>query len=242
MTRTSITVIIAVCLMYSHLSFAQTVSVEQASKETYIDDLQLLPSVGGVNYGYVREDTKVGKYLCGGMSFSEADDASAIVSHTLEFILGYESGEKLPKYIILCSRVLASGQPVGGIPIPPINLLMLDAVTTTDHLEHIVLHELYHLLEYRYDSINDKEWQIRFGHGYANSYSGFLKKSPIGSGSDGFANSYSETFPHEDRAELFAFLILQPEKLKSNVDSVLDEKVQYIVEKCNKRWGWNLGW
>ncbi len=239
---TQLIVIIFILLMYAHLSFAQIVSVKQASKETYIEDLQLLSSDGSVNYGYVENDAKLGKYLCGGMSFTEADDASVIVSHALGFIHGYESGEGLPKYIILCDGVMTSGKPIGGIPVPPINLLMLDAGASIDHLEHLALHELYHLLEFRSNSFNDKEWQTRFGHGYANSYNGFLKNSPIGSGNAGFANSYSETFPHEDRAELFAFMILQPDKLRSIMDSVLYEKVQYIVEKCNRYWGWNLVW
>ena len=242
MSKTAITTFFTLWLVCGSHSFAQPISAEQASKETHIEGLRLLPYEAGVNFGYVEKDTKLGKYLCGGMTVDEASSSSNLVSHTLEFTLGHELGKGRPKYIILCSQVLASGQRVGGIPVPPINLLMLDASASAEHIEHTVLHELFHLIEYRFNSFNDVEWQHRFGGGYANTYKGYLKNAPIGSGKDGFANSYSETFPHEERAELFAFLILQPEGLASQMDDELSEKVQFIVDKCNKLFNWNILW
>jgi len=222
-------------------AFPQTVTQQQAATETYIQNLQLVPGNGNINFGYVTEDTSLGNYECGGLSQGEARKVTRVVSKTVTAIPGYGANEDLPKYMILCSKVVASGRPIGGIPVPPINLLMFDVSGNTDHLQHVVLHELFHLLEYRTDSFNDSEWQTRFGQGYSNSYTG-ATSSPMGSGGEGFINSYSRSFPHEERAELFAFLVLQPAQLQTHADRTLNEKIRYLVDKVNRLRDWDMAW
>lgn len=233
-------------LIWSSVAPAQGVSEVQASRETEINDLRLLEPTSGINVGYVENDAIPGggKYLCGGMSASDARAAAAIAAGALAKVPAAALARIQLKYIILCGRALARGQPIGGIPVPPLNLLMLDmggGASHASHGEHIVLHELYHLIEYRFGTFDDAEWQRRFGTGYANSYAGRLKESPIGSGKRGFLTSYSETFAHEERAELFAFLLLDSREVTAHIDASRDEalkaKAQYLIDKCNRLLG-----
>ena len=72
--------------------------------------------------------------------------------------------------------------------------------------------------------------------GYVNNYAADLSNG--GSGNPGFLNAYAQTFPHEDRAELFAALLLRPadvvEQIRATADSVLRRKVLYMDEKSQR--------
>ena len=113
--------------------------------------------------------------------------------------------------------------------------------SNTLYLQRSFLHELYHLIEYRFNAYQDTEWQKLFGAGYANSYDGRITQSPIGSGKRGFLNAYAETYPHEERAELFASLLLNPAEvvahIKATNDRLLKEKALYLVKKCERLTG-----
>lgn len=230
-------------------AIAQTVSELQASQETEIDGLRLLEPASGITFGYVEQDTNPGggKYLCGATSASTARAAATMMAGALAKIPAHSLAKAELKYIILCGRLLASSQLIGGIPVPPLNLLMLNIgenAALTSYHEHMMFHEFYHLMEYRFNTFNDAEWQSRFGGGYTNSYAGRLKKSPIGSGKPGFLNAYSETFPHEERAELFTFLLLNAHEVTAHIettaDTALKEKILYLVDKCNLLLGFAL--
>lgn len=229
-----------ILILWSIASEAQVVTLQQAVKETYIEGLQLLPSTSGINVGFVKKNTKLGKYQCGAMSLSEASTAINNVARALRAIPKSQIHKVRPKYLILCSHTLASGVAIGGLPIPPLNLLMLDAVGAAQQVRHTFLHELFHLIEYRHKTFKDTQWQRQFGKGYKNSYQGALVSAPIGSGEKGFVSAYAETYPHEDRAELFAFLLLQEHKLHSINDPTLKRKIQYIGDKCYRLLGWRL--
>lgn len=231
-------IVLLTCLQ---VASAQTVTQQQAATETYIPNLQLLASSDGINYGYVAEDTAMGQYRCGGTTSAQAARAARTAGDALAAIPGYGRNEGLPKYMILCSEVEAAGRAIGGIPVPPVNLLMFDISGDTDYLRRIVLHEFYHLLEYRTGSNSDSQWQSQFRQGYKNSYNG-ASDSSVGSGDAGFINAYSQSFPYEDRAELFTYLILDPRALRANADDMLNSKIQFIVEKANRLRGWRLSW
>src|SRR5689334_24000976 len=61
---------------------------------------------------------------------------------------------------------------------PPPRSTLFPYTTLFRSLQHIVLHELYHLIELRSNTYQDAEWQQKFGAGYANSYGGRMKQSP----------------------------------------------------------------
>jgi hypothetical protein len=233
---------------------AQTASEQQAAKETYIDGLRLLEAASlqprlatlGINLGYVVQDTRPGggKYFCGAMTRDESRAAARIITNALSKLPDAAIGKLGLRYVILCSRAMAAGQRIGGIPVPPLDLLMLDVGESgndTLYLQHLFLHELFHLAEYRFNTYQDAEWEKLFGAGYANSYGGRAKRSTIGSGKRGFLNAYAETYPHEERAELFAFLVLHPAEvvahIKATNDEVLKEKALYLARKCQRLMG-----
>lgn len=229
---------------------AQTLSEQQAAKETYIDGLRLLEAgTFGIRLGYVEKDTRPGggKYFCGAMSREDSRSAGRIITSALSQLPEAALGKLRLRYVILCSRAMAGGQRIGGIPVPPLDLLMLDvgeSGSNAVYLQRGFLHELYHLIEYRFNTYQDTEWQKLFGAGYANSYDGRMQQSPIGSGKRGFLNAYAETYAHEERAELFASLVLNPAEviahIKATNDQVLKEKALYLVRKCERLMGLRL--
>jgi hypothetical protein len=225
---------------------AEVVSEQQAAQETEIQNLRLLEPAYGISFGYVEADAVPGggKYLCGGMNVNSARSAAGVVRSAFAKMPSPALAKAQLKYIILCSRAEVSGQAIGGIPVPPLNLLMVAVSGNPVQGEHLVIHELYHLLEFRFNTFNDANWQNRFSTGYANSYTGRIAQSAIGSGGKGFLNSYSETFPHEDRAELFASLLLEAPKVANQInaanDTMLREKVLYLVDKWNPLLGMAL--
>src|SRR5687767_4643829 len=160
-------------------ALAQVPSEEQAARETEFDGVKLVGSQGqdrhltslGIHLAYVLVDTRPaeGMFLCGAMTRQEAQDAGSTVSAQLQNIPDASLTRLGLRYVVLCSRALAGGQAIGGIPVPPLNLLMLDGAGDSAALQHRTLHELYHLAEYRSGTINDTEWVARFSGGsYSN--------------------------------------------------------------------------
>ena len=227
---------------------AQAPSEQQAARETEFDGLKLVGAgqdrrltALGIHVAYVAADTRPseGMYLCGAMTREDAKDAGNSVAAALQFLPDASLVRLRLRYVVLCSRATAGGQSIGGIPVPPLSLLMLDGAGDSSALQHRTLHELYHFAEYRAASFNDTEWVARFGGGdYANRYPGLLQRSPIGSGKPGFVNAYAEIHPHEDRAELFTYLVLAPRDVAALIrrtgDPVLRQKAEYLIDKSQR--------
>ena len=237
----------AVLLCLALLPLATAAQDEpQAARDTEFDGLKLLGQAQdrrlaglGIRLGYVPSDTRPseGMYLCGGMTQDDAKAAGDTVATALQYLPDATLGRLRLRYVILCGRATAAGQSIGGVPVPPLSLLMMDAGSDSSTLQHRTLHELYHFAEYRAASFSDSEWAARFGAGYSG-YPSQLRRSPIGSGKPGFLNAYGETYPHEDRAELFAYLVLAPRDVAAQIrrtgDSVLKQKAEYVIDKCQR--------
>jgi hypothetical protein len=215
----------------------------QAARETEFDGLHLLGEImRGVHFGYVEIDTRPseGMYVCGALRRGDAAAAAATVATALQSLPDGALSKLRLRYVIVCGGATAGGQRIGGIPVPPLDLLMLDASDDLS-MQHRTLHELYHLIEYRFGGIGDAEWTAQFGGGYSNQYPGMLRKAPLGSGKPGFATAYGETYPHEDRAELFAHMVLNPRELAgligSRGDAVLRRKVDFLSDKLDRAIG-----
>ncbi len=219
----------------------------QAARETEFDGLRLLGAPArGVHFGYVEADTRPseGMYLCGALGRDDARSAASTVAGALQNLPDAALARLRLRYVVLCGGATAGGQSIGGIPVPPLDLLMLDAGGDPAALQHRTLHELYHLIEYRSGGIGDADWAGQFGGGYSNRYPGLLHRSPLGSGKPGFINAYGETHPHEERAELFAYMVLSPGELadliRRNGDEVLRRKANYVSDKCQRAIGMAL--
>lgn len=239
--------IAAAALLFCGAAWAQSGTDADAARETLIDGLRVLPglSVGGVRMAYVDDDTRPdgGQYTCGGLTRDDALSAAATVSSALDALPAGALARVRLRYVVLCREALASGRRIGGIPVPPLNLLMLDVGDKAGTLRHGTLHELYHLAEFRGGSLDDAGWNAQF-MGYGGSYPGILRRSPIGGGKPGFINAYGETFAHEERAELFAYLVLDPAGVASHVrgkgDDVLRKKARYVADRADALMGMSL--
>jgi hypothetical protein len=222
-------------------------SERDGARETEFEGLRLLGSSQerrltqlGVSLGYVETDTRPGggQYVCGALDRNSALSAASSVAEALQYLPDTAFARLRLRYVVLCGFATAAGQSIGGIPVPPLDLLMLDASGSAGNLQHTTLHELYHLFEYRIGSFSDAAWSGQF-EGYSNSYPGLLRRSPVGSGRAGFINSYGESHPHEERAELFAFMLLSPAAVAAQAarDPVLRRKTEYIADKCERQLG-----
>ncbi|MGQ0587277.1 MAG: hypothetical protein ACT4PK_08760 [Gammaproteobacteria bacterium] len=231
------------------LALAQAPDESQAARETEFDGLRVLAGPDsrlaslGVYFGHVEKDTRPseGVYVCGGMSRSDATDAANTAATALSNLPDAALRRLGLRYVVVCSGLTESGRSIGGIPVAPHRLLVLDGSGDSASVQHRTLHELYHLLEFRSGGISDSEWISQFGGGYSNQYPGLLRQTPLGSGKQGFATAYGETYPHEDRAELFAWLVLAPRDVANLAsrrgDSVLRRKAEFLSDKCQRAIG-----
>jgi len=232
----------SIVLAWHDTAWAQSPAELQAARETELPDLRLVDaqqvdsrmSSLGIRFGYLEKDVRpgdTGRYFCGGLSTDRSAAATPAVAAALAR-LPYESVRKLGlRFVILCGAAKEGERPIGGINVPPLNLLMLEVGPS---LERTTLHELYHLAESRYNTLADADWDRQFA-GYANGYVPDLLKGALGSGKPGFLTAYAETFPYEDRAVLFEALVFEPgnvlAQIRATGDSVLRRKVLYMEEK-----------
>ena len=239
-------------LLVAGTAFAQTAEETAAAKETHIDGLRLVNATQmsgptgkylaglGLSLGYTIADTQPGggKYFCGALQPQSITYVSEQITNALmKMPPAAVTGMGL-KYIILCSTAKAGGTVIGGIPVPPLNLLMLNVEggnARPEHLQSVTLHEYFHLVEYKQNSYSDADWEQRF-KGY--THAGVVARGAIGSAGPGFLNQYAATLPGEERAELFATMLLQPYDLltyiKEKDDKVLLQKVLFINSKTEK--------
>lgn len=230
-------------------------SREQAAEETELEHIQLLGAHlqspfltnAGVILGYVSKDTRpgtTGKYYCGALSRKAAIDSGKMIARSMQRMSARTIEKTGLKYVLLCNGAKKWNRRIGGIPVAPLRLLMMDATGNASYSDHILMHEFYHFAEIRLDDLNDSDWNDRFDHGYAGSFKPSLLTEKLGSGQRGFASAYSMTLPEEERAELFAHLMIQPSRVvrlaKSSSDAVLLEKIEFISEKVEDMLGLNL--
>ena len=226
----------------------------QAARETEIPSLRLVDKrdvdvrLGslGILLAYVEQDARAGngRYFCGALSDDRIGIAAPPVAAALARV-PYWSVRKLGiRYVLLCAGAKVADRPVGGLAVSGLDLFLLDVASgNAAFLEEVTLHELYHIAERGFNTIDDQDWNRQFT-GYSNAYAPDLLKGELASRKPGFLNAYSETFPHEERAELFAALLLKPgdvlAQIRATSDSVLRRKVLYMDEKVWRMLGLRL--
>ncbi len=237
-----------IALAWHDTASSQSLADDLASQETQLPGLRLVaardfdPRVSSlvIRLGYLVKDVRpgaTGHYFCGALTKDRGVSAAQYVASALAR-LPYVPVRRLGvRYVILCGGAKDGDRPIGGIPVSALDLLMLDVGTRNPaFLESATLHELYHLAEARFSTLADADWDRQFS-GYANSYAPDLKGG-LGSGKPGFVDAYAETFPQEDRAELFAALLIQPgdvlARIRATGDSVLRAKVLYMDQKSQR--------
>lgn len=201
----------------------------------------------GIHFAYVQEDVRPGngRYRCRATDIDRIPAVAWNIAAAL-YEIPDETLQSLDlRYIIFCGDLFQDGLKVGGFPVPVNDLMMLNLTHRTDarDIREFFLHEFYHLVEARHDIVKDPDWERLFGSGYYSSYKGHTgpENNRLGSGTFGFINRYSQTFPHEDRAEIFAMLMVSRPQLIQYIidqqDEMLYAKVKYVAETARQRLG-----
>jgi hypothetical protein len=139
--------------------------------------------------------------------------------------------------VVICKDLAFGGQRRGAIPNFSDSTLYLDAVRgmyIPTYLRKVLHHDLFHMIDYSDDGelYTDKEWEalnpkgFHYGHGGKSAQSDAMS-SVLTSRDPGFLNSYSKTGVEEDKAEIFANLMVAPAYVarRCRTDPVLRAKV-----------------
>lgn len=144
------------------------------------------------------------------------------------------------KRVVLCKRLSFAGQLRAAIPDFEHETLYLDVIRggwQPLYLCKVLHHEFFHMVDYRDDGLlyEDKPWAslnrstFKYGTGGKNAQR-VSEACTLTDKYPGFLNYYSTTGVEEDKAELFANLIVEPEYVegRAQTDPVLKAKVQAL--------------
>ena len=146
------------------------------------------------------------------------------------------------KRVVLCKALCFAGQLRAAIPDFEHNTLYLDVVRggrNPLYLCKVLHHEFFHIIDYRDDGhlYEDARWSSlnRLGFKYGTGGKNAQKISTASLLTDkfpGFLNYYSTTGVEEDKAELFANLVVNSAYVegRAKTDQVIKKKVQALRE------------
>jgi Putative zinc-binding metallo-peptidase len=145
------------------------------------------------------------------------------------------------KRIVLCTDLSFAGQKRSAIPDFENDVLYLDVVRgsySEQYVRKVIHHEYYHIIDLRDDGLlyNDDGWAqlnprgFKYGSGGKNAQEDLAVS--LGTDTPGFLNKYSMTAVEEDKAELFAHLMVEPTTVynRATKDIVLRAKVARLKE------------
>lgn len=224
---------------------AHKITLDSARKSLMIPELQLAPTLiplaggGHLHLGTVNQIARPGggRYTCGPLNQSTQTMALQKIQETLTQAGRFTRFQL--DYVILCANLTAKDQPIGGIPVPPLNLIMLGINNASpDEIAHLFWHELYHFLEIKAGLYRDMDWNQKFS-GYTERYDMSSKDLlKFGGGKAGFLNLYGQSFAHEERAEIAAWLLLKPGEVnrfaQQQQNAVLNEKLIYMQSRMKQ--------
>ncbi|MGZ8844818.1 MAG: putative zinc-binding metallopeptidase, partial [Pyrinomonadaceae bacterium] len=146
------------------------------------------------------------------------------------------------KRIVICIELSFAGQRRNAIPDFEHDTLYLDPSRgsySPTYMRKVMHHEFFHIIDYLDDGelYQDERWSslnppgFKYGTGGINAQS--LSSSSLTTDQfPGFLNYYSTTGVEEDKAELFAFLIVDPRYIEQRIksDAVVRAKVKFMME------------
>ncbi|MCE9548136.1 MAG: hypothetical protein K8T25_21900 [Planctomycetia bacterium] len=150
------------------------------------------------------------------------------------------------KRVVLCRDLAFAGQRRNAIPDFEHDTLYLDVSRGTyskAYLRKVIHHEFFHMIDFRDDGnlYKDDSWQslnpasFRYGSG-GKTVQDVPETSVLTTKLPGFINHYSTTGVEEDKAEVFANLIVDFAYVESRTknDSVLNNKVNRMKKLLNE--------
>lgn len=146
------------------------------------------------------------------------------------------------KRVVLCRELSFAGQVRNAIPDFEHDTLYLDVVRGREnktYLRKVIHHEFFHLIDYRDDGTvyKDERWEslnppnFKYGRGGQTAQQ-LQQTSVLTDRFPGFLNHYSTTGVEEDKAEVFAGLLVDSVYVENRVkrDRVLKAKVERMRE------------
>jgi hypothetical protein len=140
--------------------------------------------------------------------------------------------------VVLCQKLSFDGQLRNAIPDFDHNTLYLDVsrgASNKSYLRKVIHHEFFHIIDYLDDGhlYVDDHWaglnSEGFQYGYGGKTAQHMPSTSVLTGElIGFLNHYSTTGVEEDKAELFANLVVVPEYVENRTkkDRILCAKVE----------------
>ncbi len=142
--------------------------------------------------------------------------------------------------IILCEDLVFDGQRRGAIPDWANNTLYLDVARAAydPHYQRIVIHhEFFHMIDFRDDGVidDDQGWKALNPPSFTYGKGGKFYQSQLGLGVPdnsliGFLNRYSTTGVDEDKAEVFANMMVNYSVVdhRAKSDPIIKAKMEYL--------------
>jgi hypothetical protein len=179
-----------------------------------------------------------------GKEASEKELASYVPLFVAEFGLYPTDLVKRTKLrrVVLCKKLSFARQLRNGIPDYEHDTLYLEVSRGSynrTYLRKVVHHEFYHIVDYRDDGFvyTDERWtalnvaKFKYGTGGKNAQNN-PNTSVLTDKFPGFLNHYSTTAVEEDKAEVFAHLMVDPGHVEERTkkDRILAVKVKRMKE------------
>ncbi len=140
------------------------------------------------------------------------------------------------KYIVLCEDLSISKINTAGIPDHIMKTLILDVKFDERYFERVIHHEVFHIINDSYKELFDKKIWSNFNVENFKYAECSTCTNKIGldtyKKTDGFFTEYSRSTASEDMAEVFSHLMIDSDL--SNIDPILDKKIQFIKKNLIK--------
>jgi hypothetical protein len=137
--------------------------------------------------------------------------------------------------VLLCRDLRENGQPIPSLPNYH-RTLLLDVDASPGFLSRLIHHELFHFIDYAGDDKvgADPAWEALnnrwFVYGSGGRFMRDRQSSEFGSGPAGFVSRYATSGTEEDKAEVFAFMVVSRGQMQAlaHKDRVLAAKMSRI--------------
>ena len=241
--------VLSILLLSVGVAHAQSMAEKHAQTVTKLEGIQFIPGMSavelsGMKLAYVDKDVKPenGRYTCSALDEETRNEAAKEARKAFEKIGARGLSSSGVRYILLCNHATEGEQEISGFSEPRKGLMMLatsskDSATISSRFGITALHEFYRYLELSKSITTDAQWDAQFS-GYDKSYGNGLPSTRLGSGGDRFINALARTYPQEDRAELFAYIVYDTKMvlnfLERTKSPVFAQKIGEIVERCQK--------
>ena len=208
-----------------------------------------LNSSNGLKYLNAKKNFKIGfenNIRCNKTNKKNLDEKYFIISKNLSIYEKDFLNKINLRFVVLCENLYISEVNTAGIPDHKKRTLILDINFNEKYFERVIHHELFHIIQNKFESIFDEKiWSNfndkAFEYAECSTCSNRLGLD-LYNETNGFLTEYSKSIASEDMAEVFSFIMTDKLKIKNivNKDSILSNKIEFIKNGIKKIENFNL--